>query len=63
MKCEKNEKSYILDEWDYEKNGDLRPESVTYGSHKRIVWKCSKGHIWEAVVKERTKLHGNMCTI
>ena len=61
--CEKNEKSYILDEWDYEKNGDLRPESVTYGSHKRIVWKCSKGHIWEAVVKERTKLHGNMCPI
>ncbi len=61
--CEKNDKTYILDEWDYDKNGEMRPDLVTFGSHKRIAWKCSKGHSWEAVIKERTKIRGNMCPI
>lgn len=61
--CEQNDKLYILDEWDYEKNGDLTPNQVTYGSHKRVSWKCSKGHCWEAVIKERTKIRGNTCPI
>lgn len=26
-----------------------------------INWKCKKGHMWEAVVKERTKIRGNRC--
>lgn len=61
--CKQNNKEYIIDEWDYDKNGELTPEKITWGSHKRINWKCSKGHMWEAVVKERTKLHGNTCPI
>lgn len=61
--CVQNNKLYILDEWDYTENGSLLPESVTYGSHKRVSWKCNKGHKWEAVIKERTKLHGNMCPL
>ena len=61
--CEKNEKKYILDEWDYDNNGELTPEKVTYGSQKRITWKCSKGHSWEAKIKERTRVDGNQCPI
>lgn len=59
--CKNNDKQYILDEWDYDANGELKPEMFTFGSHKRIQWKCSKGHKWSAVIKERTKYRGNMC--
>ena len=59
--CKLNDKQYILDEWDYDSNGELKPEMFTFGSHKRIQWKCSKGHKWSAVIKERTKYRGNMC--
>ncbi len=50
-----------LDEWDYESNDGLSPEMFTFSSHKRINWKCSNGHKWSAVIKERTKYKGNMC--
>ena len=59
--CKENDKGYILDEWDYDSNDDLKPEMFTFGSHKRINWKCCKGHKWSAVIKERTKFKGNMC--
>lgn len=59
--CKANDKQYIIDEWDYESNGDLLPEMFTFGSHKRINWKCKNGHQWSAVIKERTKFRGNMC--
>ncbi len=59
--CQDNNKQYILDEWDYDSNEGLRPENFTFGSHRRINWKCTKGHKWSAVIKERTKFRGNMC--
>lgn len=59
--CKDNDKQYILDEWDYDNNNGLTPEQFTFGSHKRINWKCKKGHKWNAVIKERTKYRGNMC--
>lgn len=30
------------------------PKSLTAGSHKKLSWKCKKGHRWEAIVKNRT---------
>lgn len=59
--CKENNKKYILEQWDYELNEGMIPEMFTFGSHKRINWKCSKGHKWNAVIKERTKYKGNMC--
>ena len=41
-------------QWDDTLNGGLTPEMVTPGSHKRIWWKCSEGHVWKAVVYSRT---------
>lgn len=61
--CKQNDREYILEEWDALQNGELTPDMVTWGSHKRIHWKCKKGHTWEAVVKERTKIRGNRCSI
>ena len=46
-------------EWDYEKNGDLKPSDVLPGSHKEVWWKCDKGHSWKRIVKDRN--NGNGC--
>jgi len=44
-----------MDEWDHERNIGVDPATVTYGSHKKVWWKCVVcGHRWPAVVKNRT---------
>ena len=48
----------LAKEWNYEKNGDLRPVNVTANSHKKVWWKCSKGHEWQATVDHRNKGRG-----
>lgn len=45
----------LIKEWDYENNGDLMPSDVLAGSHKKVWWKCSKGHSWKAEVKSRSE--------
>jgi len=47
-------------EWHPTKNGDLKPEDVTVGSHEKVWWKCPKGedHDWEAPVYSRSKGSG-----
>ena len=40
-------------EWHHTKNGTLTPIDVTAGSHKKAWWQCSRGHEWEATVKDR----------
>lgn len=42
-------------EWNYEKNGKLKPESFTANSNKKVWWKCSKGHEWRAIIANRNK--------
>jgi hypothetical protein len=34
------------------------PTEVTAGSQKKLIWKCSEGHIWKAPVSTRTSGHG-----
>ena len=46
----------LLAQWDRERNGDLTPDGVTHGSHRRVWWRCEKGHSWQAEVKSRTLL-------
>jgi len=36
--------------WDYEKNGNLKPENVTRGSTKKVWWMCEYGHSWQGAV-------------
>ncbi len=42
-------------QWHRTKNGDLTPEKVTFGSRKKVWWKCPKGpdHEWSASVAHR----------
>ena len=64
--AEKKEKRYVSDnaqlmaEWDWEKNNELvlDPSQLTLGSHKKVWWKCSKGHEWQAVIKDRNSGKG-----
>lgn len=50
---------YLVKEWDFDKNGDLIPENVSYGSNKLIWWKCNKcGRSWKALVSTRNDGHG-----
>lgn len=46
----------LVEEWHPDKNGDLRPEEVSYGSRRRVWWRCPKGpdHEWQAIVESRT---------
>ena len=44
----------IAKEWDYDKNGNLKPENIVYGSAQKVWWKCSKGHSWKTTVYHRT---------
>ncbi len=49
----------LAEEWDYDKNGGLKPSDVLPGSHKKVWWKCSKNHEWEAIVRDR--YNGKLC--
>lgn len=50
----------LLSEWNYNKNGDLKPEDFSDGSHKKIWWICKDGHEWQAQISHRV-LRGNGC--
>ena len=43
----------LAKEWNYEKNGTIKPENVTVNSHKKVWWKCEKGHEWQATIASR----------
>lgn len=45
-------------EWNYEKNAPLLPSEVTYGSQKKVWWKCANGHEWQAVISDRSSGRG-----
>lgn len=45
-------------EWDYDKNGSLKPEMFSAGSGQQVWWKCDKGHSWKTSIVVRCKGHG-----
>ena len=49
----------LANEWNYEKNDDLKPIDVLPNSHKQVWWKCNNGHEWQAIIKSRNS--GNGC--
>jgi hypothetical protein len=44
----------LAKEWHPTKNGSLTPRDVTPSSHKKVWWRCDKGHEWEAVITNRS---------
>lgn len=53
-----NTAPHLLEEWDWDKNGDLDPNKLTAGAHWKVHWKCSQGHTWKAAVHARAKGSG-----
>ena len=49
----------LAKEWCYEKNGDLTPNDITYGSSKNVWWRCSKNpeHVYYTSPNDRTYAH------
>lgn len=56
--CDDNSLSFfrkdLSEQWNYEKNGNLRPTEVTLYSNKKIWWICKEGHQWEETIANRT---------
>lgn len=50
----------LIAEWHPTKNGDLTPDDVTYGSHKKVWWMCLRGHEWQSTVNKRA-IAGRNC--
>ena len=48
----------IAKEWDYEKNGKLKPEDFSAGSPAEVWWVCSSGHHYHAKICSRTQRRG-----
>ncbi len=45
----------VAAQWAQDLNGELTPEMVTTGSHKKVWWRCAEGHIWRAVIFTRAR--------
>ncbi len=44
----------VAEEWDYDGNGRITPEYVSYATQKKFKWRCKKGHVWTESVNNRT---------
>lgn len=53
----------IAKEWDYEKNENLSPKMFSYGSNRKVWWKCSAcQESWQTKINSRVSL-GTGCPI
>ena len=48
----------LAEEWNYHKNGSLRPNMVSVHSNQSVWWLCKEGHEWEATISNRNKGRG-----
>jgi hypothetical protein len=52
----------LAEQWHPELNGKLTPQLVTVGSHKKVWWRCEKGHEWKSVIYARERV-GSGCPV
>lgn len=52
--CMLHERTNLLKEWDELRNFPLTPDTVSYGSKKKVRWTCENGHSWQTTVASRT---------
>lgn len=48
----------FLELWDYEKNIDITPQDVSKGSHRKVYWKCDRGHSYSQSIANKVKGQG-----
>ena len=51
----------LVKQWHSIKNGELNPSMVTFGSHKKVWWKCNNNHEWECEISGRVS--GSGCPV
>lgn len=44
-------------EWDVEKNDGVTPDMILAGGHKKVWWKCAKGHEWQSAIITRLSMN------
>ena len=44
----------LVKQWS--KKNKIKPTEVSIGSHKKVIWRCEKGHEWIATVKSRNSI-------
>ncbi|MBT5793619.1 zinc-ribbon domain-containing protein [bacterium] len=54
MKKFLSEHQELVSEWRSTKNGELKPDEVTYGNIKKFWWMCQKGHSYDSIIYDRT---------
>ena len=52
----------LAGQWHPTKNGALTPEQVAPATHRKVWWRCERGHEWQASVASRTT-GGNGCPV
>lgn len=55
--CHRQNLTALLAQWDAQANLPLTPETISYGSTKKVWWQCEKGHRWQVTVNNRTSSH------
>ena len=60
--CKENDRQYILDEWDYDKN-TISPKEIAPFSSKRIWFMCKQGHSYSSALSNRTGSNRTGCPI
>jgi len=51
----------LCKEWNCDKN-EKGPECYSAGSEKKVWWKCTEGHEWEAIINNRSRANGSCCS-
>ena len=46
---------FLASQWNYEKNGKLKPEHFLTSSAKKVWWICQNNHEWQASIVSRNK--------
>lgn len=52
----------LAEEWNYKRNGVLKPQDIMFGSTKKVWWICEKGHEWQASPSHRAKAGCPYCS-
>lgn len=53
----------VAGQWHKSLNGQLSPQTVTYGSHRVVWWECAEGHVWKAAICARTGGNKTGCPV
>jgi len=51
----------LIQQWNYVKNTEIDPKTVSLKSHKKVWWICENNHEWQATMANRTSKAGSDC--